>query len=187
MIAETIDFLCKELNTSEALPSFAVIGNAALISDPGASDNLSQDVVVSLVNIEEEKTLKNSPHYVTNGDALSKRNPTIYLNLYVLFCCANTQYFQALGKLQRVLLFFQKQYVFTRENSATPFPTAAGVEKIVLDLFTLNFEQINHLWGVLGGKYHPSVLYKLRIVAVQNAPLNEVSEVRDIESNANLR
>ena len=183
MVAETIQFICDELNeyyTDQQEP-FVEMGNVAL------KDTLSKDnVIATLVNIEEEKTLKNGSHYVSNGDNLSKRNPTIYLNLYVLFSCALDDYSKALPKIQRVLLFFQKQYVFNKENSATDFPSGVGVEKIILDLFTLNFEQLNHLWGIMGGHYMPSVLYKLRIVAVQNADLTDVAEIKEIEANANL-
>ena len=188
MIAETIQFICDELNASQQLPKFAAMsGNIAYSGNgqPGIEDDLLDNVVITLVNIEEEKTLKNGPHYVQNGESLSKRNPTIFLNLYLLFSCADSNYFQALRKIQNVLLFFQKQYVFNKENSGSVFPSAAGVEKIILDLFTLNFEQINHLWGILGGKYTPSVLYKLRIVAVQNADLQDVAEIKEIKADAN--
>jgi hypothetical protein len=37
-----------------------------------------------------------------------------------------------------------------------------------LDLFSLNFEQINHLWSTIGGKYFPSALYKVRLVTIED-------------------
>ena len=42
----------------------------------------------------------------------------------------------------------------------------------------LNFEQLNHLWGVLGGAYFPSVLYKVRLVKIRSdadMPAPEIS------------
>jgi len=193
MIAKTVEYICKELNlryddpATASLQDFAVLGNVArLDTDTDATQaEMVRNVVVTLVNIEEEKTLKNGSHYVQNGDTLSKRNPTIFLNLYVMFSCADSNHLEALKKISRVALFFQRKNVFTRENAAAPFPVEAGVEKIILDLFTLNFEQINHLWGILGGKYSPSLLYKVRIVAVQNALLDETATVKDIETKAN--
>jgi hypothetical protein len=54
------------------------------------------------------------------------------------------------------------------------------------ELYTLTFEQINHLWGSLGGKQSPFVMYKVRLVKVQSlvtseGPLIEtiVSETRE--------
>jgi hypothetical protein len=38
--------------------------------------------------------------------------------------------------------------------------------QIVLDLHSLTFEQVNHLWGSLGGKQVPFVLYRARLVAI---------------------
>jgi len=193
MIAKTVEYICKELNlryddrATTSLQDFAVLGNVARLDTDtdAAQSDMVRNVVMTLVNIEEEKTLKNGPHYVQNGDVLSKRNPTIFLNLYVMFSCADSNHLEALKKISRVALFFQRKNVFTRENAAAAFPVEAGVEKIILDLFTLNFEQINHLWGILGGKYAPSVLYKIRIVAVQNALLEETAVIKDLETKAN--
>jgi hypothetical protein len=53
----------------------------------------------------------------------------------------------------------------------------AGVEKLVLDLNTLSFQDMNNLWGILGSKYLPSVMYKIRMISISeefsqgNAPL----------------
>jgi hypothetical protein len=35
-------------------------------------------------------------------------------------------------------------------------------------MVSLNAEQINHLWAVLGGKYFPSVLYKVRMLTIED-------------------
>ena len=189
MIAKTLKYICAELNRrwddtgTVSLEDFAVLGNIArLDSDSDASQGeMAKKVVVTLVNIEEEKTLKNGSHYVQQGDTTQKRNPTIFLNLYVLFSCADSDHAEALTKISRTMMFFQRKNVFTRDNAAATYPSEAGVEKIILDLFTLNFEQINHLWGILGGKYLPSALYKLRIVAVQDALGERVGVVEEVK------
>jgi hypothetical protein len=33
---------------------------------------------------------------------------------------------------------------------------------------SLNYEQSNYLWGLFGGKYHPSVVYKFKTIPVDN-------------------
>ncbi|MBC7775225.1 MAG: DUF4255 domain-containing protein [Phycisphaerae bacterium] len=188
MIAETIQFICDEINDYYDMPQppFVAMSNVAHIED--ANSNISKEnVIVTLVNIEEEKTLKNGSHYVVDDDKLKKRNPTIFLNLYVLFACGHNLYPEALKNINKVIRFFQRKSVFTKENSPNSnFPSDALVNKIMLDLFTLNFEQINHLWGILGGKYTPSVLYKLRIVAIQESEMKDAAEIKEIEANANL-
>jgi len=51
-----------------------------------------------------------------------------------------------------------------------------------LDLFSLTFEQINHLWGSLGGKQVPFVLYRARLLSLTakeiketGAPITDIS------------
>jgi len=187
MIAETIQFICDELNDYYKFdPPFVAMSNVAHLDDPDSKIS-KENIVATLVNIEEEKTLKNGSPYVVSDDKLQKRNPTIFLNLYVLFTCAHNSHSGALKNIAKVIKFFQSKSAFTKENSPnTTFPSDALVNKIILDLFTLNFEQINHLWGILGGKYMPSVLYKLRIVAIQESELKDTPEIKEIEANANL-
>ncbi len=188
MISRTLKFITDELNrrwdddATPTLEDFAMLGNIArLDTDANASQGgMSKKVVVTLVNIEEEKTLKNGPHYVRNGEDVQKRNPAIFINLYILFSCADEDHVEALKKISRTMMFFQRKNVFTPQTAAATFPVEAGVEKIILDLFTLNFEQINHLWGIMGGKYLPSVLYKARIVAVQDALGERIGVVEDV-------
>ena len=46
------------------------------------------------------------------------------------------------------------------------------------------FEQQNYLWGMVGGKYLPSVLYKFRLLVIQeNTPTEAVSEITEINEN----
>ncbi|HMX38778.1 MAG TPA: DUF4255 domain-containing protein [Saprospiraceae bacterium] len=192
MIRPALDYLARELTLLTAgLPNPPVIrlGNVARLesSTDANTGDLQNAVVLTLVNIEEEKTLKNGAIYVQNGDALSKRNPTLYLNLYLLFSCADSSYQTALEQISRVVASLQAKYVFTADTTSDPGQNAFpdGLEKIILDLFSLNFEQINHLWGIMGGKYLPSVLYKARLVEIQAAPQEKVAPVKEIKANEN--
>ncbi len=36
-------------------------------------------------------------------------------------------------------------------------------------MHTPGFEKMNHLWGYLGAKYLPSVMYKVRMITIQEA------------------
>jgi hypothetical protein len=55
--------------------------------------------------------------------------------------------------------------------------------KFTMELFTLSFEQINHLWGSLGGRQMPFVMYKLRLVTIsEHAVVREVPLIEEIET-----
>ena len=36
--------------------------------------------------------------------------------------------------------------------------------KLIFDLYSPTMEEVNHLWGTLGGKQYPFVLYVLRML-----------------------
>lgn len=164
-----------------------VLGNISRLDISSGANNadLQSKVVLTLVNLEEEKTLKNGPYYVQEGETLVKKNPTIYLNLYLLFSCADEDYETALTKISRIIGTFQSKFVFTPDTAEVPFP--GEIEKIILDLFSINFEQSNHMWGILGGKYIPSVLYKARLIAIQASKPEVAAVVREIKATENAK
>ncbi len=173
MIDTTIQYLIRELNNrlnNPATDDFVIPGNIARLESGDTNLNIGElrtKVVLTLINIEEEKSLKNSPHFRKENQTIRTFSPVLHLNLYLLFSCADETYLSALTKISRIIGFFQRQNTFTPANAAVAFP--AGIEKLMLDLFTLNFEQMNHVWGCMGGKYHPSVLYKMRLLFIQES------------------
>lgn len=192
ILSKAVNLIRTEVNASEKMLDGSGLvqpGNIAKWeSNSGLSTASSQDsVVMTIVNIEEEKTLKNTPPYIRKGDSIEKRNPTLFLNLYVLFSCPADEYLNAVEYISQVIGFFQTKNVFTPENISSGsgnFPKK--IEKIVMELVTLNFEQLNHLWGILGGKYMPSVMYKLRLIPVQYSDSAPVELVEEIETQSSL-
>ena len=70
-------------------------------------------------------------------------------------------------RMSEMIEYFQNKHWFSPENerAANPFPP--DLNKIMLELFSLNFEQLNYIWGVLGGDHFLSVMYKLRLIKLQ--------------------
>ncbi|WP_017326317.1 DUF4255 domain-containing protein [Synechococcus sp. PCC 7336] len=148
--------------------SIVVLGNIGLAQELGGTNtNLNNQVVVTLVNVQEETSLKNLPHYRQENGKTVYRNPPVSLNLFILFSVLHSEaYDTALKRLSRVVEFFQWQ----KEFSFTTTPGAGNLSRdvrIYPDLYSLTFEQLNHLWGALGGKQVPFVLYKARVVALE--------------------
>jgi len=135
---------------------------------------------MALVNIEEERVLK-SQESITRSldDRFVKMNPEIKLNLYVLIAAHFSDYSSGLKMLSAAISFLQGKNVFTPTNT----PAMNGtIEKLIVELYSMNFEQQNHLWGSLGSKFLPSVLYKVRLVAIQEKlPHYEPVPIREID------
>jgi len=172
MIYQSMNFLAEQVNAylqtldeNAALPEkFVVLRNVAQLTEQEiqALDN----VLITLVNLSEETTLKNTPNYVQEGGQTVYRNAPVYLNLHLLFSsCVAKSYEKSLTYLSQIVAFFQGKNTFTNQNSPTlnedlnPF-------KFTLDLFSPTFEQANYLWSTLGGKQFPHVLYRMRLVEV---------------------
>jgi hypothetical protein len=47
------------------------------------------------------------------------------------------------------------------------------IEKLILDIENTPPQAMSNIWGVLGGRYLPSVLYRVRMVAVGGEEIRE--------------
>ena len=117
-------------------------------------------------------------------------NRPVNFYLYLLFSANLKEYDDSIKRLGEVIEFFQGQNVFTARNSPHQEKLDQPVEelggfKISLELFSLTFEQINHLWGSLGGKQVPFVLYRARLVSLSANKIHSTGPpVTDISISA---
>ena len=197
MINSAISLIVYQLNSYvRGLDDESVVmGNIAFIESDSnaASAPLENRVVVTLVNLEEESAFKNisSTTRSVNG-GVQYTNPPVYLNLYLLFT-ANfpANYDLAVQSISDVIKFFQQKRVFRLKNSPsieipdTPDPEFSAIE-LYLNLYTMTFEQINHLWGALGGKQMPFVMYKARLVELEDRILIDSGHlIEEVNRNEN--
>jgi hypothetical protein len=202
MVDHALILLREELTAyliAQGDPASVIVENIGLFeTEQGA--HLPNNIIISLVNIEEESSLKNGQTFSKWPDGKARyENRPIYLNLYVLFTAnfpggtpPNNGYIQALKRLSRVIEFFQGKDVFTPSSSAIPLPPELSdlanpdiaALKLKMEMYTLTFEQINHLWGSLGGRQIPFVMYKVRMVAITDRSVRrEVPLIEEIETN----
>lgn len=170
------------LNDLQPLPDngesdAVVISNIAFLeSTVQITPALDNKIVITLIKTEEEYALKNQPAHrrnpVTNN--IEYANPPVFLNLYLLITPNITDYGTALTFLSRVISYFQYRRVFTENNSAIPVEEG---EVFPIQHFNFNlsmvsptFEQLNYLWGILGGKLLPSAFYKLQLQEIEYIP-----------------
>jgi hypothetical protein len=154
----------------------AELGNVGEICQPGAQ--LRDKILLSVVNLQEERTLKNTPAYVRDDVQMRVRyeNPPTFLNLAVLVTATHADYINALRALSRALLFFQHRNVLTHENvapnsisqDAPPRDADRLAEfKLIFNLWSPTFEEVNDMWGMLGGKQFPFALYSVRMLELK--------------------
>lgn len=179
MISHALTIVINELNRHLQVygevspPNEARLGNLSEgLSPTTVPRNM---LILSVVNIKEEKTLKNIPNYVRDEVRLRVlyENPPVFLNFQVLVTATHENYLNALTLLSRGIRFFQFQNVFTPDtvspasltgNAPTNALDQLESFKLIFDLYSPTMEEVNHLWGTLGGKQYPFVLYSLRML-----------------------
>ncbi len=202
MIEKALILLRDELTaylTAQGDPAPVIIENIGLFeTEQGAA--LQDNIIISLVNIEEESSFKNGQTFKKWPDGKARyENRPVYLNLYVLFTAnfpggvpPNNGYVHALKRLSLVIEFFQGKSIFTPASSSISLapelsdlanPDIASLQ-LKLEMYTLTFEQINHLWGSLGGRQIPFVMYKVRMLSITERSIRrEVPLIEEIETN----
>jgi Pvc16 N-terminal domain len=150
-------------------------------NDGGVPDaSIENNIVLTLVNIEEENTLKNNYPIRKEDTAFITQRPTLYLNLYLLFTANFAVYEESLKHLGYVLQFFQK------ENKISFTDSFGNTYNLLFSLHNIGFENMNNLWMVLGNRYIPSVIYKVRLVFIQEAPPVRGTVITAIDTNEQL-
>ena len=108
---------------------------------------------------------------------MTDTNLPIHLNLYLMFASyfSGSNYQEGLKFLSKTINYFQGQSVFDHQNSPG---LDRNIDKLVLDIQNLSIDELSNLWGILSGKYLPSVLYKVRMVSYdENAVKGQTSVI----------
>ena len=167
MLDIALQFLTDELNTYLLTRTGSDTVKAKLtklVEDTGKYGFEQGSIGISVINIEEERTVKEHlPGYdYVNGRHVVKP-PELRLNLHVMFAANLRLYEESLKYIAYILTFFQANPAFTPDG----FPGLdARVEKLLLELQSLSYEQLNQIWAFVGGKQLPSVVYKVRMVVL---------------------
>lgn len=175
------------------------ITNIATLNDGDDFLLAKTAITLSIVNIEEDKTLRNQSVYLkdTNDHTQISRykQPTQHLIISVLFASYSkdlSKYLDGLDKLKGVISYFQQNNSFYYKNDDTEmidYNTYLGktevqqqnYHKITMESVSLSTDQLNQMWSYLGSKYMPSMLYKMRLCMIQDSPLVQDNVIKKVK------
>ena len=175
MIGDVLCLLRDRLNAhlGASLPDAGPDSAEALVQliDGEKSDPVEfrlNAITVLLVNIEQETSQRSADPYLrTPGESnLRKLQPEIRLNLYVLFVARFKVYEQGLNQLSQVIRFLLTHRALDHVNAPALSPQ---IDKLVLELVTQPIADQNEIWSALRISYHPSVLFRVRMVVFRDA------------------
>lgn len=184
-IRASIEKLAKLIDPLDGLIS---ILNVATLNDGDEFLLDKTTVVLSIVNIEEDKTLKNQSVYIKQGEKPSTiarfAHPTKHFIISLLFSSYNKDfgnYLPGIDKLNVIINFFQQNtslYVkdisdgFLKYNEYLQIikenpSLESSYQRVTFETVSLSLDQLHQMWSYLGSRYMPSVLVKMRLISVQ--------------------
>ncbi len=168
MIDAAIGHIATELNqyirrVFSLSEDMAVVSNL-LEQDGTVSAHANNKLALFLVNIEKDTTPQRFMSPVSSDATRAvESNPPLHLNLYLMIAgnFSGSNYSEGLKFISAAVSFFQRQPVM--DQSSTP-ALDPRIERLMLDVENMSLQDLSSTWGMLSGKYLPSVLYKVRMV-----------------------
>ncbi|GGF03510.1 DUF4255 domain-containing protein [Flavobacterium limi] len=176
MIFEVIQIISEQVNSyldEIGLDKSVVAENIAFLESQNEdiATALKDSVALTLINLDEEATLKNFPNHTIENAKTIYKNSIVNLNLYILFSANRDKYVNSLKDISKIIEFFQGKKLFTQANTIYNRNNIAmsNVDnfRFTVELYTPTFEELNYIWGTLGGRQFPSALYKVSMIQIE--------------------
>lgn len=177
MIHFALQVLVAELNAylkrvfSLADSQSIVLLTALTAPDGSAIADTLNKLCLTLVGLEQETALRNSVagrlQRGSQGLEYLRANPAVRLNLRVVLAANFSDYAEALKFLSASIAFFQRKNVLNPLNAPA---MDAQLDKIIIELESVETQEWSYLWGMLGTKCLPAVVYKVRMLTLQEVP-----------------
>lgn len=168
MIYDVLSVITEKLN--DYLNSFYDLPETlAVLSEPGgeeAEEGMNR-MQVSLLNVEREGAAGFSTGFGSEaGNHVSKRTPAWHVNLYLVVAAVfeDKRYADGLKMLSIAVSFLQSQTVFV----------LPGGQKFTIELVSLSIQELTNVWSILGGRYNPSIVCKVRMLTFDSTEMRGV-------------
>jgi hypothetical protein len=157
------EFIKNTLNLQEDV---VILANAVDLSG-NLNSQIDNKLCVFLQNIEEERSIRNGSYQAYAG-----MNPPKHFNLYLMFLAnfPDPNYTESLRYISLVLEFFQGTQYFDRSNLPM---LSSNVDKLSFEFVNFSLDELNSVWSLMGLKYMPSAVYKVKLLTFSNNLIRE--------------
>jgi hypothetical protein len=163
LVTSLNEFIKNTLNLQEDV---VILANAVDLSG-NLNSQIDNKLCVFLQNIEEERTIRNGSYQAYAG-----MNPPKHFNLYLMFLAnfPDPNYTESLRYISLVLEFFQGTQYFDRSNLPM---LSSNVDKLSFEFVNFSLDELNSVWSLMGLKYMPSAVYKVKLLTFSNNLIRE--------------
>lgn len=122
----------------------------------GEEGEVPNQMVVALLNVEREGAMGISAGFQTEGKGFLQKMPPWYLNMYFVVASVfeEKRYTDGIKMLSDSISYLQQHPVFS----------PVGGKKFMIEPVTLSIQELTNVWSILGGRYCPSVVCKVRML-----------------------
>ncbi|PCJ21787.1 MAG: hypothetical protein COB04_02380 [Gammaproteobacteria bacterium] len=127
-------------------------------------------LVLSLIRIEKDTFPQAKPPGQPMGHD-GKR--LLHFNLYILLMAnfSGERYSEGLEMMSSCIRYFQRTPYYDHGNSPD---LDRSIEKLILDVENIDFDQQPGVWNSVGGKCMPSIMYKVRMISVDDIGVEQM-------------
>ncbi|MGM0496633.1 MAG: DUF4255 domain-containing protein [Bacteroidota bacterium] len=159
MISNVLSVIADKLNDNLS-NRFSQQGELVILSslnelDKENNTELQNKLLLTVANIEQERS--------SHVSRTARKPINVYLYLLLSSNFQQGNYHEGLKLLSAAISFFQYTATLNHQNSPD---LGDSIEKLVFEMVNLNIQELSQIWGIHGGKYLPSVLYKARMVTI---------------------
>ncbi len=186
MFGDILKIVTREINNYIDLSSKLPSGTKMVVLNrPYKADGTlaipDNSICLSLLNVEEE--LDNRSAIVNKrviDGKVYRQNPDININLQIIFIANfKNDYTSELNYITKIIEFFQKKPFFSTDN--TDGLSKLGIDKLSFKLNTIPLNEQHNIWGLLGGKYMPSIAYTISMIVIEDSEeISDISLVKEV-------
>lgn len=152
--AERLDeYLSRNRHQPEGLATVGLIG--------AAGEESPNKVVISLVNLEKEASGDMS-YMQRSGSGFVGKGAPLMMNMHIMLAAVyeSRRYAESLSVLSDTLAFI---------HSLPKFST--GKETCTVEVVPMSTMDLHNIWTTMGGQYYPSVICKVRGLAIDSSAI----------------
>ena len=142
-------------------------------------------LAVFVTNISHDTMARGLPGRPAIVAGRSPVNPVpVHLNVHLMLASSfdAENYLESLKILSHAVQFFQANPVFDRLSAPE---MDRSIEQLSFEIENLTTDASAQLWGILGGRYLPSVMYRMRTVTIDAGALShETLVIRGADTRA---
>lgn len=148
----------------------------APLTDPeGKPSDISRNrLALFVTNIAEDPTPRRGRARGASIIGHAAEAPPLHLDIYAMLAASYDPniYAEGLKMLSAALMYFQSYPLMTPQNTPN---MPRELQQLSFEISNLRPEEMGQMWGNLGGRYVPSVMFKIRTVTLTSGAITSIT------------